>query len=349
MLARRPHARHSARHTVRRLALYAGKMTRNHATVFNPEALNGYTVEASAARSVMVRSACVCMAAGGVMLGLVGFLSYGWRGGLAGAIVGAEAGLPFRFHLDSANLAINAFHRHREERPTRNGLFYRRFFWGLLDMACGDYPEVIGVTVLGSVASGVLLGAGSWPVGVAYGLATAIARLIAVSFCIEGAEDRHWQHVVPRRGRVEVPSPMARAVIRRGAPVALLMALVTSIIPGLVVVWWVSGPAGLQFASVVAVAVAIYALVAFGGFALVEQWVLRRELRRSGLAPLPLRPFLDYATECSLLRRVGDDYLFVHLSLREFFAAMWVKGVVPAAQLDAFAPEADEPCDVPDS
>jgi hypothetical protein len=46
--------------------------------------------------------------------------------------------------------------------------------------------------------------------------------------------------------------------------------------------------------------------------------MVRLTLRKRDLAPLPLRPFLDYATQCLFLRQVGDGYLFVHLSLLEF-------------------------------
>jgi hypothetical protein len=304
-LAGQADSRNDAGSTVRRLALYAWQMRRDYRrNLFSPEDLDKYTPVPRLKESVVARSAYICMSAAGLLLGLVGLLAYGWRGGFAGAVIGAEIGLPLRWHLSSVNLSIYG-RGTREERPARDSLFYRRFLWGLADIAFGEEPLAVVVVVLGSVASGVLLGAGSWWFGLAYGMATAVAMLVAVSICIEGAEDRHWRHVVPRSGGGEVPSSMARAVIRRGAGVAVPVALVTSIAPGLVVTWVVSGRAGLLFAAVVAAAAMIYALVAFGGFALVEQWFVRRALHRSGLAPLPLRPFLDYAAECSLLRRVG--------------------------------------------
>lgn len=66
--------------------------------------------------------------------------------------------------------------------------------------------------------------------------------------------------------------------------------------------------------------------------------MVRLTLRKLDLAPLPLRPFLDYATQCLFLRQVGDGYLFVHLSLLEFFADMWELDDVAAERLDALAP-----------
>lgn len=80
------------------------------------------------------------------------------------------------------------------------------------------------------------------------------------------------------------------------------------------------------------------ALVWLGGFGVVEQAMVRRALRKLDLAPLPLRPFLDYATQCLFLRQVGDSYLFVHLSLLEFFAEMWRGDDVPTERLDELVP-----------
>jgi hypothetical protein len=32
--------------------------------------------------------------------------------------------------------------------------------------------------------------------------------------------------------------------------------------------------------------------------------------------------FLDYATECILLRKVGGGYIFIHRLLQDYFAAL---------------------------
>lgn len=61
-------------------------------------------------------------------------------------------------------------------------------------------------------------------------------------------------------------------------------------------------------------------------------------------APLSLRPFLDYATQCLFLRQVSDGYLFAHLSLLEFFADMWCYDDVPAERLDALVPQRRAAC-----
>jgi hypothetical protein len=136
-----------------------------------------------------------------------------------------------------------------------------------------------------------------------------------------------------------VPSPIARAVICDGLFAALVVAIFTPILPGLLVAWLVSGADGVRFAAVVAVGAAMLAVVWLGGYAVVEQAMVRRALWKLDLAPLPLRPFLDYATQCLFLRQVGDGYLFVHLSLLEFFAEMWDIDGIPAELLDALVPQ----------
>jgi hypothetical protein len=136
-----------------------------------------------------------------------------------------------------------------------------------------------------------------------------------------------------------VPSPLARAVLRRGLLAAPLVALVTPILPGLLVAWPGTSVDGYRFAAVVTVGAAMLTLVWLGGFAVVEQAMVRLTLRKLDLAPLPLRPFLDYATQCLFLRQVGDGYLFVHLSLLEFFAAMGDLNDVPGERLDELAPQ----------
>ena len=59
-----------------------------------------------------------------------------------------------------------------------------------------------------------------------------------------------------------------------------------------------------------------------GGLAVVQHYVLRFILYRSGQAPWNLAHFLDYAAERIFLRKVGGGYIFVHRLLQEHFAAM---------------------------
>lgn len=125
--------------------------------------------------------------------------------------------------------------------------------------------------------------------------------------------------------------------MRGGVLAAPVVTLATPILAGLLVAWWSTIANGFRFAAVLAVGAAMLTLVWLGGYAMVEQAMVRRALRRLDLAPLPLAPFLDYATQRLFLRQVGDGYLFVHLSLLEFFAELWSLGDVPAERLDVLA------------
>jgi hypothetical protein len=60
----------------------------------------------------------------------------------------------------------------------------------------------------------------------------------------------------------------------------------------------------------------------FGGFDVLQHYVLRFLLWREGFAPLRYVRFLDHAADLLFLRKVGGGYIFVHRMIMEHFAAM---------------------------
>jgi hypothetical protein len=60
----------------------------------------------------------------------------------------------------------------------------------------------------------------------------------------------------------------------------------------------------------------------YGGLASFRHYVLRFLLWRAGSVPWRYVPFLDYAAECILLRKVGGGYIFIHRLLLEYFASL---------------------------
>ncbi len=126
------------------------------------------------------------------------------------------------------------------------------------------------------------------------------------------------------RPRWKMPGPTACAAARSGLRTAALAGVLAPILPAVVVALTVSGEVGIRFAGVVAVA-AVLGPICFGGYALVEQVIAYWILRKHGLLPTPLRPFLDYATSCLLLRRIGEDYVFVHRELQLHFRHVWLE------------------------
>jgi len=59
-----------------------------------------------------------------------------------------------------------------------------------------------------------------------------------------------------------------------------------------------------------------------GGFASVQHFFLRIRLWHAGCMPWQYARFLDYASECILLRKVGGGYIFMHRLLLDYFASL---------------------------
>jgi hypothetical protein len=57
--------------------------------------------------SPTVRASLICGLAGWLLLGAAGLTVYGWRGGLAGAVIGAAVGLPCDERIDTFNFRIH--------------------------------------------------------------------------------------------------------------------------------------------------------------------------------------------------------------------------------------------------
>jgi MFS family permease len=79
---------------------------------------------------------------------------------------------------------------------------------------------------------------------------------------------------------------------------------------------------GLAFGLFVGLPTGLTAGLAVGGCACIQHGLLRLILCRGGCLPCDLVHFLDCATDCVFLRRVGGGYIFVHRLLLEHFAAL---------------------------
>ncbi len=65
----------------------------------------------------------------------------------------------------------------------------------------------------------------------------------------------------------------------------------------------------------------------YGGFAIIQHYVLRDRLAHYNLLPWRLVPFLDHCVDLIFLRRVGGGYIFIHRLLMEHFAEMNFNGL----------------------
>jgi serine/threonine protein kinase/DNA polymerase III delta prime subunit len=63
-----------------------------------------------------------------------------------------------------------------------------------------------------------------------------------------------------------------------------------------------------------------------GGIFCIQHYLTRSLLWLNGIAPLKYTRFLDYATDCVFLRKVGGGYIFIHRLLMEHFAESYRSG-----------------------
>lgn len=66
----------------------------------------------------------------------------------------------------------------------------------------------------------------------------------------------------------------------------------------------------------------LFGLVYGGGMATIKHLVLRFMLWNNGYIPFNYIPFLDYASECILLRKIGGGYIFAHQLLQSYFVSL---------------------------
>ncbi len=66
-------------------------------------------------------------------------------------------------------------------------------------------------------------------------------------------------------------------------------------------------------------------LIFYGGFAIIQHYILRLILAINNHIPWRLIPFLDHCVDLIFLRRVGGGYIFIHRLLMEHFAEMYVE------------------------
>jgi MFS family permease len=74
--------------------------------------------------------------------------------------------------------------------------------------------------------------------------------------------------------------------------------------------------------SIIAIHLGIAVGMMSGGITALKHFLLRFNLRSLGLIPWNYARFLNYATSCIFLQKVGGGYIFIHRLLLEHFAAM---------------------------
>lgn len=175
-----------------------------------------------------------------------------------------------------------------------------------------SFPGLLAVLII-SITAWVILG---WP----YAVATAPSGFAALTFMT--VVDKPNFRFSARRPEWSFPSPGLRAILKVCIIAVPLIALLAGVIAGVIAALAATVGEGTRFAVAAAASAAAFAVMCLGGAALIEQARIRLALQWADLMPLRSRSFLRYATQCLLLQQSGQEYMFSHGSLQEFFAGL---------------------------
>ena len=271
------------------LAWLAGALTRHEQSVFYLEWMQPDWLPTRAQqRLVSIGSVMVC-----------GFVFALLLGGFAAG--GVSSGLPVTIVLGLASSwAFGAAGFGDQIRP----LTRLRCSWPALRRGlAGKLTAALAAGIFSAVNIGWLV---DWPVGVAVG------GLFGLAFIGFGALDFELQRTDAGHQAV------ANQGLHRSARTALAGAAVGGLLGALA-----GGLAGgLDGALFGGAAFALILSLFLGGHTCIQHLLLRILLWTNGDAPLNYVRFLDYAAERILLQKVGGGYLFIHRSLRDYFAEL---------------------------
>ncbi|MEV0648638.1 NACHT domain-containing protein [Phytomonospora sp. NPDC050363] len=326
VLAQRTSSRFPSERLLIQLAFIAERLRRTHQTLFAFDAIDstwrpgsGVNVSPGSLRAVGYTG----------VLGLLGWWWAGWLGLLLGVATGLAFLNPNDRKVNTVDLSaasrssIRGSYLHRgvlealrigrvELRRDRALMFRKWAFRGVIKYSWFFSATTALVTLVHhGVFAALWCGAIAW------------AAVWLTAATVRGA----WvQYAAPRASFREVPSRKARGARERGLIHALFGA-VTTFAFGLTASVFNGFTSAVPFATLIGSTVFCYMMHCLGGRAVTEQRATRQRLAGAGLLAYPARPWLDHAGEALLLRRVGQDYLFVHLLIRDHLADLAPQGV----------------------
>jgi hypothetical protein len=155
----------------------------------------------------------------------------------------------------------------------------------------------------------------------AIGIGLSFGLMLGLSHEVLATHDR----ILPNQG--------IRNSLRNGVLLGLVYGLIVGILSGIIFAWvravvfphYTAGQLilgglsdGIGFGLITAGVVWLRS----GGLASLQHFFLRLRLWRAGYIPWHYPRFLDYASECILLRKVGGGYIFMHRLLLDYFASL---------------------------
>jgi transcriptional regulator with XRE-family HTH domain/DNA polymerase III delta prime subunit len=187
----------------------------------------------------------------------------------------------------------------------------------------------ISVMMILGCASGLFYGA---TYGVHYALVYGpIVGLVGASAGIlTGILNNGWSSTTLAEHLLVHPNEGMRRTLKNALFATCLFGPLGGLVSGLVsglAFWWVGGLAGwtilgIGFAIVFGAIFSLQFVTTYGGIAWIEHYLLRWYFWRTGGLPAKCVPFLDYAAERILLRKIGGGYMFSHRLLLDYFASL---------------------------
>jgi hypothetical protein len=167
------------------------------------------------------------------------------------------------------------------------------------------------------------------PYGFHYGLifGVMVALISGLTGMFMGMLTSGWSNDMLDEREFARPNEGTRRSIRNAVFAACLFGTLGGLASGLVsalafalggIAGWLTVGTGLAIIFTIGCSYEIFML--YGGTALVEHYTLRWFLWRKRQLPWDCIPFLDYAVERILMRKVGGGYMFIHRLLLEHFA-----------------------------
>ncbi|MGE0324022.1 MAG: protein kinase [Polyangiaceae bacterium] len=118
------------------------------------------------------------------------------------------------------------------------------------------------------------------------------------------------------------PGEGLRDSLNTALAIAIPGALVCAVGTTFVVCPWMGAPSRAETGVGVGLLVGVVLFFSFGGAGLTYHWVLRWMLARHSGMPFGLKRFLARGAHSGILRRVGGGHLFMHRTLRDYFASL---------------------------
>ncbi len=248
----------------------------------------------------------------GLLAGLLGFPSYGWRSPLIGMVLGGLAGfIPTLTNRLLVRKRVNWYQIETVETLDWS------WAWAWFGLGIGGF---VGLLLGGLLTWWTGRGAGETAVHVPWWLLLPI--LLGAGQVLGNALIRSEvkMRTTPGQGieRSRRNGWLVGGSVLGVTAVIITIAIILTFFAGIPI----NLSATLPWAIGGILHLSISGGLVYGGLAALQHYYLLKNLQKDGLLPEQVIYFLDYAAERNLLRKVGGGYTFVHALLLDYFQAV---------------------------